>query len=61
MRVLNLYAGLGGNRKLWAQEFRKTAISLGYSDMDEGWLIGWFANTIEHSMPIRLTPNNARD
>ena len=36
-----------------AAEFRKTAISLRYSDMDEGWLIGWFANAIEHSSHIR--------
>lgn len=37
----------------WAAEFRKTAIKLGYSDMDEGWLIGWFANAIEHSHDVR--------
>jgi len=27
---------LGDNAQLWAQEFRKTAVALGYSDMDEG-------------------------
>ena len=38
---------LGTDGAKWADEFRKTAIKLGYSDMDEGWLIGWFANAIE--------------
>ena len=38
---------LGDDAAKWAAEFRKTAIGLGYSDMDEGWLIGWFANAIE--------------
>ena len=37
---------LGMDGTLWAQEFRQIAITLGYSDMDEGWLIGWFANAI---------------
>jgi len=37
----------------WAAAFRQTAIKLGYSDMDEGWLIGWFANAIEHSTDVR--------
>ena len=26
---------------------------IGYSDMDEGWLVGWFANAIEHSQDVR--------
>lgn len=37
---------LGVDAREWAAEFRKTAIKLGYSDMDEGWLIGWFANAM---------------
>jgi hypothetical protein len=37
---------LGTDAAKWAAEFRKTALKLGYSDMDEGWLIGWFANAI---------------
>lgn len=31
----------------WAREFNIIAKRLEYSDMDEGWLIGWFANAIE--------------
>ena len=37
----------------WAAAFRQNALKLGYSDMDEGWLIGWFANAIEHSQDVR--------
>ena len=38
---------LGNDATKWAAEFRKTAIRLGYSDMDEGWLTGWFANAMQ--------------
>lgn len=44
----------------WASEFRKTAIKLGYSDMDEGWLIAWFANAIEHSCDVRRWEDEKR-
>lgn len=37
----------------WAAAFRQTAIKLGYSDMDEGWLIGWFANAMQTNFDIR--------
>ena len=37
----------------WAQAFNRQAIKLGYSEMDEGWLVAWFANAIEHSWHIR--------
>jgi hypothetical protein len=37
---------LGTDGVKWAAEFRATALRLGYSDMDEGWLIGWFCNAI---------------
>jgi hypothetical protein len=44
----------------WAAEFRKTAVQLGYSDMDEGWLIGWFANAImnTHDILLKVGPMN---
>jgi len=50
---VQLLERLGDDAAKWASEFRKTAIKLGYSDMDEGWLIGWFANAIEHSTLVR--------
>ena len=34
-------------------DLRNKLTNLGYSDMDEGWLIGWFANAIEHSSDVR--------
>lgn len=43
----DLLAYLSTDAAKWAAEFRTTARKLGYSDMDEGWLIGWFANAIE--------------
>lgn len=43
--------------RVWAEEFRKTAIDLGYSDMDEGWLIGWFANAMMVMHDLHGRPN----
>jgi hypothetical protein len=48
-----LLTRLSDDPAAWAAEFRKTAIKLGYSDMNEEWLIGWFANAIENSCIIR--------
>jgi hypothetical protein len=42
-----MLAKMGTDGSKWAAEFRRIALELGYSDMDEGWLIGWFANAIE--------------
>ena len=36
----------------WAAAFCQTARKLGYT-IDEGWMIGWFANAIEHSHAVR--------
>lgn len=44
----------------WAGAFRQDAIVVGYSDMDEGWLINWFANVIEHTNGIRQQANRSR-
>lgn len=41
------FAYVGGDALKWAQAFRQKASDLGYGDLDEGWLIGWFANAIE--------------
>ena len=53
MDAVSLLAALGDDASKWATAFRQTAIRLGYSDMDEGWLIGWFANAIENSHDVR--------
>lgn len=57
--------------QVWAKEFLHTAHKLGWQNMmDEGMLIGWFANAImagydtarsqaqppPHSQPLYLTP-----
>ena len=44
---------LRDNAANWAAAFNQHAVKLGYSEMDEGWLITWFANAIEHSHDVR--------
>lgn len=39
-----MYAAVGVDAQKWARAFNQHAVMLGYSSMDEGWLIGWFAN-----------------
>lgn len=53
MDAPDMLQALGDDAAKWAAAFRQTALRLGYSDMDEGWLIGWFANAIEHSTDVR--------
>lgn len=48
-----LLSALGDDASRWATAFNQHAVKLGYSKMDEGWLIGWFANAIEHSGDVR--------
>lgn len=48
-----ILAHCGDDAAKWAAAFRQTAIKLGYSEMDEGWLIGWFANAIEGAADAR--------
>jgi hypothetical protein len=42
----DLLQRLGVDGKLWAEEFSATATGLGYPEMDDGWLLGWFCNAI---------------
>jgi hypothetical protein len=58
MDSVQMVDALGADAVKWAQAFNQTAVKLGYSKMDEGWLIGWFANAIEHSWDVR-TGNGA--
>jgi len=37
----------------WAAAFCQHAKKLGHENIDEGWMIGWFANAIEHSHDVR--------
>ena len=43
-KILDLHATT--DAAVWASEFNSAARRLGYSAMDEGWLIGWFANAM---------------
>jgi hypothetical protein len=36
----------------WAAAFCQIAKKQGH-DLDEGWMLGWFANAIEHSTMVR--------
>ncbi len=44
---------LGDNAAKWAAAFCQHAKKLDGYAPDEGWMIGWFANAIEHSHSIR--------
>lgn len=35
------------NAMVWAEEFNKVQKELYWFEVDEGWLLGWFANAIE--------------
>jgi hypothetical protein len=48
-----LISALKDDAHLWARAFHQHAVKLGYSTMDMGWLIGWFANAIEGSSDHR--------
>lgn len=48
-----LLNALGDDAMAWAVAFNQHAVKLGYSSMDEGWLVGWFANAIVHSADVR--------
>ena len=41
----------------WAAAFCQIAKKLGH-DIDEGWMIGWFANAIETSWQTRCNRGN---
>ena len=48
-----LLAYCGDNGMKWAEAFCDTAKRLGYGDLDQEWVCGWFANAIEHSTDVR--------
>lgn len=48
-----LLSHLNDDAMAWAVAFNQHAVKLGYSSMDEGWLVGWFANAIERSSDVR--------
>ncbi len=52
----NLLRALGDDAASWAKAFvqhAKKVQARGDDPLDEGWLISWFANAIEHSSDVR--------
>lgn len=46
-------AAMGDDPSKWAEAFVQIAATLGHPGIDEGWMIGWFANAIGHSCDVR--------
>lgn len=40
----------GSDASRWAEQFNAHAVRLGHAPMDQGWLVGWFANAIMRSL-----------
>lgn len=49
----DMLKALGDNGQLWAQAFIQIIDRIGRDKIDEGFMIGWFANVIEHSNAVR--------
>jgi hypothetical protein len=49
-----LLSALGDRGFKWAKAFCQQAKKLGYGDIDEDWVTGWFANAIESSHDLRM-------
>ncbi len=48
-----LLDSLGDDGSLWAAAFCQIAKKNHGLDIDEGWMLAWFANAIEHSTAVR--------
>lgn len=48
-----LLEALGDDAAKWAAAFCQHAKTSNLPDLDEGWMIGWFANAIENSTDVR--------
>lgn len=49
-----MLSAVGDDASKWAAAFCQTAKKLGHGNIDEGWMIGWFANAIEQSHAVRI-------
>lgn len=49
----DLLQAMGDDATKWAAAFVQIAEKQGHHGIDEGWMIGWFANAIEHSGDVR--------
>lgn len=48
-----LLEALGDDASKWAAAFCQHAKTFNLHHIDEGWMVGWFANAIEHSHDVR--------
>jgi hypothetical protein len=55
MKGPEMLNALGDDASKWAKAFCQHAKKLGHQDIDEGWMIVWFANAIEHSFDVRTS------
>ena len=53
MDSADLLKAMGDDAEKWAAAFCQIAAKLGHTGIDEGWMISWFANAIEHSSDVR--------
>lgn len=44
----------GADGSKWATAFCQHAKKIHGLDIDEGWMIGWFANAIEHAHDVKM-------
>lgn len=58
MEVPSMLQSLGDDGSKWAAAFCQHAKMNGH-DIDEGWMIGWFANAIEVSNDVRAARREA--
>lgn len=55
MKPGDMLSAVGDDASKWATAFIQTAELLGHRGIDEGWMIGWFANAIEQSHSVRMS------
>ena len=48
-----LLTAVGDDAYKWADAFCQTAKRMGINGIESDWMIGWFANAIEHSSDVR--------
>jgi hypothetical protein len=53
MSSSEMITALGDDAMKWSVAFCQMARKLGHHGIDEGWMVGWFANAIEHSSDVR--------
>lgn len=61
MQPSHVLIALGDDAEKWATAFCQHARQLGIPDIDPGWMVGWFANAIEHSSDVRRWRKEGRD